>query len=205
MIMAGAEEARQDLELRRRYLAGELRDPTLESVLGSDIAGGMELGARQRGLNNRPAEPQDLVDSGLAQFLGRRLQEDQRESRLASLNNPEPMTNLGPGLGNATMRGDQVWVKAVEPSGAQEQRRVNDGAGRQENVEPPGGPSIRPGQRLERQENESARQQSQGGMSTSSQEQARQEQRLHAVLSAQHTLYATRYQRIVDLVVTIQR
>merc|ERR1711867_118254 len=85
MISAGAEEARQDLELRRIYLAGELRDPTLESVFGSDIAGGLELGARRLNANEGAGAPADIVDSGLAQFLGRRLQEDQRNSRLPSL------------------------------------------------------------------------------------------------------------------------
>ena len=105
MIAAGAEDARQDLELRRRYLSGELRDPTLESVFGSDIDGGLELGARPPNANGGPGAPADIVDSGLAQFLGRRLQEDQGNSRLPSLQNPNLMTHLGPGLGNATMRG----------------------------------------------------------------------------------------------------
>ena len=34
--------------------------------------------------------------------------------------------------------------------------------------------------------------------------QARYEQRLHALVSAQHTMYATRYQRIVGAMKTVQ-
>ena len=86
--------------------------------MGSDVAGGLEIGARRPAGNVEAAGPPDLLDSGLAQFLGRRLQEDQRNSRLQSIDNPEPMTNLGPGLGNATFRGNQVWV---ETSGLNEE------------------------------------------------------------------------------------
>ena len=158
MIAAGAEEARQDLELRRRYLAGELRDPTLESVLGSDVAGGLEIGARRQTGNANAADPPDLLDSGLAQFLGRRLQEDQRNSRLQSIDNPEPMTNLGPGLGNATFRGNQVWVETTGLNG--EQVSVNpSGVDNQEGLEQrQGGPSVRPEQGRQTPAGGSARQ-----------------------------------------------
>merc|ERR1711867_210929 len=44
LVDAGAEEARQDLELRRRYLVGELRDPTMKSVIS--LGGGNQPAGR---------------------------------------------------------------------------------------------------------------------------------------------------------------
>ena len=130
MIAAGAEEARQDLELRRRYLSGDLHDPILESVIGSEVAGAPPLGQGQEDQVHRREGHRDLLDSGLTQFLGRRLEVNHRDGRLRSLNNPEPMTNLGPELGNATMRGDQIWVETLGPR-AEGQARMHDSRNRE--------------------------------------------------------------------------
>ena len=115
------------------------------------------------------------------------------------------MTNLGPGLGNATMRGDQVWVETVEDGahdvfGDRNGEAQHRGTSGYQNE-----PSAQQAQNRGQQVDASVGQQSQGGASGSSQGQARREQRLHAIVSAQHTLYATRYQRILDLIATIQR
>ena len=109
------------------------------------------------------------MDSGLAQFLGRRLQEDQRGSRLQSLNNPEPMTDLGPGLGNATMRGDQVWVETLGPGEGQREASRRTSVNNQEAQQRQAGPSVHHSQGREQLGEGLARQQSRSGRTSSTQ------------------------------------
>ena len=89
MVESGAEDTRQDLELRRRYLAGELRDPTLMSVLSGTQE--EDLAARR----NRPAPT--TVDTGLADFLGARREPGGLEGVNDRLQNHQPMTGILPG------------------------------------------------------------------------------------------------------------
>ena len=155
------------------------------------MAGAPPLGQGQEDQVHRREGHRDLLDSGLSQFLGRRLEVKHRDGRLRSLNNPEPMTDLGPELGNATMRGDQIWVETLGPR-AEAQARVHNSRNREQQDPPnPAGPSVQPGVNNGPIANGVARQQSQSARSRSSQGQAMQEQRVHALVSAQHTMYAT--------------
>ena len=87
------------------------------SVLSVDreVPGGPALPEPAGGLAGAQGQdataPPTVVDTGLADFLGARLQESGLNRALTQLENPERLTEILPGgLQQATMRGSQVLI-----------------------------------------------------------------------------------------------